>query len=122
MTDTLIAGQHPRNQCVPTMALAAATLPATFAARRPRGTRVNTTHLSGRLEPDAQLTRSVVVFPRAACVLAEMIEDDVGLRVRELHTHGRPFDLAFDDHWNADSGANRAKHVGHGDLVERDGD
>ena len=51
-----------------------------------------------------------------------MVEDDAGLRVRELHTHRGSFDLALDDDRNPDSGANRAKNVRHGDLVERNGD
>lgn len=79
-------------------------------------------NLSGCLEPDAQLTRSVVVFPRAACLLAQKVEDGAGLRVCELHSRSRALDPPFDDDCDPDGGANRTEHVGHRDLVECDGD
>lgn len=88
----------------------------------PEGTADCAANLSGGLEPDAQLARSLVVFPRAASVLAQKVEDVAGVRVRELHGHRRPVDAALDDDVDPDGGANRAKDVGHGDLVERNGD
>ena len=89
MRDALTAGpQHAAKAVPPTVAHGPERHTTRSAAlappKGPRG--LQSANLSGRLGAYAQLSRSAVILPRAACDLAQMVEDGAGLRVRELQS------------------------------------